>query len=52
MYKEYGFIKNYYYRRQFKIKKKALKQGLEETGKVSVLFDCESGEAAIEFCQD
>ena len=31
--------------------RKALKQGLEETGKVSVLYDCDSGEAAIEFCR-
>jgi two-component system, NarL family, invasion response regulator UvrY len=34
----------------FKLRK-ALKQGLEETGKVSVVFDCDSGEAAIEFCR-
>ncbi len=31
--------------------RKALKQGLEETKKVSVLFDCDNGEAAIEFCR-
>ncbi len=30
--------------------RKALKQGLEETGKVSVLYDCDNGEAAIQFC--
>ena len=31
--------------------RKALKQGLEDTKKVSVLFDCDNGEAAIEFCR-
>lgn len=28
----------------------ALKAGLEATGNVSVIFDCESGEEALEFC--
>ncbi|MBP9886560.1 MAG: response regulator transcription factor [Leptospiraceae bacterium] len=31
--------------------RKALKLGLEETGKVSVLYDCDSGEAAFQFCR-
>jgi two-component system, NarL family, invasion response regulator UvrY len=34
----------------FKLRK-ALKQGLEETGKVSVLYDCDNGEAAFQFCR-
>lgn len=32
--------------------RKALKQGLEETKKVSVLLDCDNGEAATEFCRN
>jgi DNA-binding NarL/FixJ family response regulator len=31
--------------------RKALTQGLEETGKVSVLYDCDKGEAAFQFCR-
>ncbi|HMV40890.1 MAG TPA: response regulator transcription factor [Leptospiraceae bacterium] len=31
--------------------RKALKQGLEETKKVSVLYDCDNGAAALEFCR-
>lgn len=31
--------------------RKALKQGLEETGKVSVLFDCDNGDVALQFCR-
>ena len=30
----------------------ALKSGLEATGDVEVLFDCDTGEAALEFCLD
>ncbi len=30
----------------------ALKSGLEATGNVEVLFDCDTGEAALEFCLD
>ncbi|OQY27916.1 MAG: response regulator [Candidatus Cloacimonetes bacterium 4572_55] len=30
----------------------ALKQGLENTGKVTVIYDCDSGEEALEFCLD
>ncbi len=31
--------------------RKALKQGLEETRKVSVLYDCDNGEAAFQVCR-
>lgn len=31
--------------------RKALTQGLEETGKVSVVYDCDNGEAALQFCR-
>lgn len=31
--------------------RKALKQGLEETGKISVVYDCDSGDAALQFCR-
>ncbi len=32
--------------------REALKSGLEETGKLCITFDCESGESAIAYCQD
>ncbi|MBN2499980.1 MAG: response regulator transcription factor [Anaerolineales bacterium] len=32
--------------------REALKSGLEETGKLIVIFDCESGESAIAHCQE
>ena len=32
--------------------REALKSGLEETGKLIIAFDCESGESAIEYCQE
>lgn len=31
--------------------RKALKQGLEETGKVSVVYDCDNGDSALQYCQ-
>ena len=31
--------------------RKALKQGLEETGKVTVLYDCDNGDSALQQCR-
>ncbi|MBK8399111.1 MAG: hypothetical protein IPL26_28210 [Leptospiraceae bacterium] len=31
--------------------RKAFKQGLEDTGKISVVYNCGSGDMALQFCR-